>query len=77
MYHGGWIGLKSVPRTSAWGYSLEIVRYGMWWRRECVLGEVHSPDTCSRAEIENSLDFIADGREEKIAAEDETVDVMT
>jgi acyl-CoA synthetase (NDP forming) len=44
--------------------------------RECVLGEIHSPDTCSRAEVKNPLDLIANRREEEIAAEDKTVDMM-
>lgn len=44
--------------------------------RGCVLGEIHGPDSCSRAEVKNSLDFIADRCEEKIATEDKTVDMM-
>lgn len=75
-YHGGWMGLRSVPRTSAWGYSLRIIRYGMLGMRECVLGEIHGPDTCSRAEVKDPLDFIANGREKEIATEDKAVDVM-
>lgn len=79
MYHSGWIGLRSVPRTEAEGFSLFHVSVIFRALRVYIISlcKVHGPDTSSSTQIKNTLGVITEGGEMRSSSENKAVNMVT